>query len=94
MLSVIVMLLSVFCMVIVQYLLREVFFHRKMEGVSVGDGLVFPVDGYHVYTRLVEPGKVYSTKLGENMYAGEVKKKSVHVGVYMTIFDRHHVISP
>ncbi len=89
------MLFLVGLMVSVTKFFRGFWFHRKASWVnSAAGGLGSPVDGRLVYHRIVEPGKIFSTKLGEDHYAGEVPVQSLHVGIYMTPFDRHFVFSP
>lgn len=89
------LVLSVILLLCSQYWLREIFFKRQMGNILVPKGCVAsPVDGTLVYVREVSPGPIYGEKLGEKHYAGEISFTAIHVGIYMSIFDRHHVVAP
>lgn len=93
--SILTMVLLTGVMVLSQYWFREIFFKRPMGKVSPPPGCVgSPVDGTLVYVRRVEPGPIYGEKLGEKHFSGEIDYPAVHVGIYMSIFDRHHVMAP
>lgn len=78
-----------------QYWFREVFFKRPMGQLSPSKNHISsPVDGTLVYSRMVPQGGIYAEKLGEKHYSGEVEYDALHVGIYMSIFDRHHVMAP
>ncbi len=90
-----VMILLVVGVLLSQYWFREVFFKRPMGKISPPSGCVgSPVDGTLVYIRDVEPGPIYGEKLGEKHFSGEIEYPATHVGIYMSIFDRHHVMAP
>ena len=89
------LLVSVILLLCCQYWLREIFFKRPMGNISVPEGCVAsPVDGSLVYIREVDSGPIYGEKLGEKHYAGEIHFSAIHVGIYMSVFDRHHVVAP
>ena len=93
--SILIMALCTGTMVLSQYWFREVFFKRPMGKVSPPPGcLGSPVDGTLVYVRRVAPGPIYGEKLGEKHFSGEIDYPAIHVGIYMSIFDRHHVMAP
>ena len=92
--SLIVMSLLVLLVLLYQYWQREVFFKRDIGTVEAKGGLSSPVDGTLVYVRHGEPGPVYSSKLEDDIYAMDMNEPFVHIGIYMSIFDRHYVCAP
>ena len=90
------MITVVLLMLCYQYWAREIWFFRRVKNVSANsDCICSPVDGTVVYRRFVSEGEdVYGSKLGESHYCGVANETSLHIGLYMTIFDRHFVCAP
>ena len=92
---ILVMVIVVCLMIIQQIFFRKIFFNRKVCPARIGRyDFMSPVDGTVVYDRRLDRGHIYSDKLGEKHYAGKIHKKSWHIGIFMTPFDRHYVTCP
>lgn len=92
------MVILVSLMLLYQYWLRDIFFFRVVKNLHPCCSNFFnsPVDGTLVYVRTYNGSgqDIYGKKLEDDHYCGKTEESCHHIGVYMTVFDRHYVCAP
>ena len=87
---------SVFILLIVEYLIRTVMFRRGyVSRETFSAEMVSPVDGRIVYRRELFTNTVFMRKKKDTvMQILKKYTKYLHIGIYLSVYDRHWVCSP